>query len=170
MIEVDRGARYDAARQRIAALVGGDVAPGTRVPATPGWSVHDVVAHLAGVARDALTGNMEAAPGDAWTAAQVARSVGVPIAELLDVVEPDDLLARAHRYVVELAEVASPGSLRDTKAMVYAHLGLGYPDALRDANEVQWAAVARPDATEGAMSLLERRPPQFSRLGSEAAP
>ena len=102
-----------------------------------------------------------------WSSRRVDAAEALRLGLVEDVVESDDLLARARRYIVELAEVASPGSLRDTKAMVYAHLGLGYPAALRDADEVQWAAVARPDATEGAMSLLERRPPQFSRLGSQ---
>ena len=78
---------------------------------------------------------------------------------------PEDLLARARRYVVELAAVAAPGSLRDTKRLVCAHLGLGYPEALRDADRAQWEAIARPDAAEGAASLLERRPPRFARVG-----
>ena len=82
-MDVDRGALYESARQRFAALVGAGVDPDAAVPATPAWTVHDVVAHLAGIARDAMTGNMEGAPGEAWTAAQVARGLGVPIADLL---------------------------------------------------------------------------------------
>ena len=54
-----------------------------RVPATAGWAMHDVLAHLAGVTEDAATGNMTGAPGDAWTAAQVARGAGRADAELL---------------------------------------------------------------------------------------
>lgn len=41
------------------------------VPACPGWTAHDVLAHLAGVAADATSGNLAGAPGPAWTAAQV---------------------------------------------------------------------------------------------------
>jgi len=81
---IDPGALYHAARVRISALMsGGEVDPDRRVPATPAWRVHDVVSHLAGVAEDAVNGNLEGAPGEAWTAAQVARGAGKPIAELL---------------------------------------------------------------------------------------
>lgn len=70
----DLGASYRAARERISALVTAhDSALGRTVPATPDWTVHDVLAHVAGVAHDAATGNMAGAPGDDWTAAQVAR-------------------------------------------------------------------------------------------------
>lgn len=80
----DLGALYANARRRIAALVGAEgVDPQLAVPATPGWSVHDVVAHLTGVAADAVSGNMDGAPGEAWTAAQVARGRGRSIADLL---------------------------------------------------------------------------------------
>jgi enoyl-CoA hydratase/carnithine racemase len=102
-----------------------------------------------------------------WSSRKVDAAEALRLGLVEDVVEPDDLLARARRYVVELAEVASPGSLRDTKRLVYAHLGIGYPDALREADRVQWEAIARPDALEGALSLIERRPPNFARIGAE---
>ena len=78
----DLGASYRAARERISALLSGTDTT-QRVPATAGWAMHDVLAHLAGVTEDAATGNMTGAPGDAWTAAQVARGAGRADAELL---------------------------------------------------------------------------------------
>jgi uncharacterized protein (TIGR03083 family) len=45
--------------------------------------VHDVVAHLAGISEDATSGNMEGAPGEAWTAAQIARGEGRSIDDLV---------------------------------------------------------------------------------------
>ena len=81
---VDLGALYSAARQRITALVTADgVDLEAIVPSTPAWRVHDVVAHLAGVAADAIGGNMEGAPGEAWTAAQVARGRDRSLADLI---------------------------------------------------------------------------------------
>ena len=53
------------------------------VPATPGWTVQDVVAHLAGIVDDGIHGNMVGAPGDAWTAAQVAKRHGWSMADVL---------------------------------------------------------------------------------------
>src|SRR4249919_846335 len=56
------------------------------VPATPAWTVHDVLAHLAGSPADLLADRMDGAPSAAWTARHVderaARSVDELIAEL----------------------------------------------------------------------------------------
>lgn len=53
------------------------------VPASPDWTVHQVVAHLAGTASDLTTGRMAGAPGSAWTARQLDERDGVPVADLL---------------------------------------------------------------------------------------
>ena len=42
-----------------------------RVPATPDWTVHDLLAHLAGETTDLLNGRMDDAPSAAWTARHV---------------------------------------------------------------------------------------------------
>lgn len=81
---IDLGALYRGARERITTLVAGsDVDPEVAVPATPEWNLHDVIAHLSGIAADASSGNMEGAPGETWTAAQVLRGVGRTVAEML---------------------------------------------------------------------------------------
>ncbi len=61
-----------------------DAAGAAVVPATPAWSVHDLLAHLVGVARDVVEGRLDGIGGDAWTDAQVQRRRGVPRAALLD--------------------------------------------------------------------------------------
>ena len=52
------------------------------VPATPAWTVHDVLAHMAGGCADAVTGRMDGAPSPEWTARHVAERAGLPVAEL----------------------------------------------------------------------------------------
>ncbi|MCO5331462.1 MAG: hypothetical protein M9961_15425 [Ilumatobacteraceae bacterium] len=85
MSSPDLGALYRAARERISAIVTADgVDPDRIVPATPAWSVHDLVAHITGVAADATSGNMAGAPGEAWTAAQVERGRDRSIAEMVE--------------------------------------------------------------------------------------
>lgn len=79
---VDLGAWYRSARTRITSHLD-DRVGGLAVPATPGWNVHDLVAHLAGIATDAVTGNMEGVTTDAWTAAQVERGRGRSVTELV---------------------------------------------------------------------------------------
>jgi uncharacterized protein (TIGR03083 family) len=58
------------------------------VPACPDWSVRDLFSHVAGVAADAVAGNIGAAGEPEWTAAHVAdrreRSVAELVAELED--------------------------------------------------------------------------------------
>jgi uncharacterized protein (TIGR03083 family) len=64
---------YAASRSRIIALVeplSADRA--SRLVGTcPGWTVHDVVAHLTGIADDVLAGRVAGLGSPAWTAAQV---------------------------------------------------------------------------------------------------
>ncbi|HEX7309013.1 maleylpyruvate isomerase family mycothiol-dependent enzyme [Lentzea sp.] len=61
---------YDAARQRITALVAG-ADPQTPVAATPGWSVKDVVAHLAGGLRDFVDRRFDGVESGEWGERQV---------------------------------------------------------------------------------------------------
>ncbi len=56
----------------------------TAMQCTPGWTVRDVLSHVAGIPDDGLAGRMEGAPGEAWTAAQIERNRGFSVAELLD--------------------------------------------------------------------------------------
>ena len=93
--------------------------------------------------------------------AQEAREVG-----LVDrVVASELLLDTARDYVSRLSKVTAPKAIGATKRLVYEHLGLGYEAALRDAERVQNQFVTAPDAIEGAQSFLERRPPEFERIG-----
>lgn len=77
---------YRGARARITALVMAHPdATNTPVPATPGWRVHDVIAHLVGGTEDLIGGwRPTGGPTEEWTAAHVARGREVPTAQLLD--------------------------------------------------------------------------------------
>jgi uncharacterized protein (TIGR03083 family) len=56
---------------------------GTAVPGTPGWSVHDVLAHLTAIPADALAGRLTGVPSDDQTATQVAERKDRDVGELL---------------------------------------------------------------------------------------
>lgn len=66
----DFGTVYREAQGRVLSLVHNQNAE-TPVPGCPGWTVKDVVAHLAGALEDIRVGNIEGAPGPEWTSAQV---------------------------------------------------------------------------------------------------
>ena len=69
---------YQETRERVIGLVTGldDAAWSTAVAACPGWSVRDVVAHVAAVAEDWVSGRLAGPPTDEETAAQIARFGG----------------------------------------------------------------------------------------------
>jgi enoyl-CoA hydratase/carnithine racemase len=100
-----------------------------------------------------------------WSSRKIDAVEAHRIGLVQQVVEPDDLLAACRRYVVDLAENVSPASIADTKRLVYEGFGVTYPDALREIDAVQYAALDRVDAKEGAAALIEKRPPAFPRLG-----
>ncbi|MGO9344324.1 MAG: maleylpyruvate isomerase N-terminal domain-containing protein [Acidimicrobiales bacterium] len=80
----DLGIHYKAARQRISSVVAAvDDPAGVPVPACPGWSVHDVVAHLTAVVEDVLAGRRTGPPSEDETAAQVARRQNIETALVL---------------------------------------------------------------------------------------
>jgi len=81
----DLAGMYRETRERLTDLVAGldEAQLGTPVPACPGWSVADVVGHLAAIPEDALAGRLTGPPSEAQTAAQVARFRGRPVAQTL---------------------------------------------------------------------------------------
>jgi uncharacterized protein (TIGR03083 family) len=84
MSDVDLGALYGMVRERLAGVVAEVPEPATvAVPACPGWSVQDVIAHLVAICDDMLGGRLRRAPTDQWTAAQVAARKDQSMADLL---------------------------------------------------------------------------------------
>jgi uncharacterized protein (TIGR03083 family) len=81
----DWGALYREHVADVSALASGltDEQLATTVPATPDWTVHEVYAHMAGGASDALTGRMDGAPSPAWTGRHVGERRERPVAELV---------------------------------------------------------------------------------------
>jgi enoyl-CoA hydratase/carnithine racemase len=100
-----------------------------------------------------------------WSSRKIDAAEAHRIGYVQQVVEPDDLLAACRRYVVDLAENVSPASIADTKRLVYEGYGVTYPSALEEIDAVQYAALDRVDAKEGAAALIEKRGPSFPRLG-----
>jgi len=101
-----------------------------------------------------------------WSSRKIDAAEAHRVGLIQQVTQPDDLLPAARRYVVDLAENVSPASLADTKRLVYEGYGVRYPDALDTIDGVQYAALDRVDAKEGAAALVEKRAPNFPRLTS----
>jgi uncharacterized protein (TIGR03083 family) len=80
-VTAEAAAAYRDGRERMSAMLrgAGAAAEQVGVPACPGWTPKDVVAHLAGVCADILAGRLDGVGTDPWTAVQVdeRRSMGV---------------------------------------------------------------------------------------------
>jgi len=80
----DWGDLYREHVSAVSALAGGlsDDQLRSSVPASPAWTVHDVLAHLAGVCSDTVTGRTDGAPAPEWTARHVAERAELSVADL----------------------------------------------------------------------------------------
>jgi uncharacterized protein (TIGR03083 family) len=77
---------YHNTRRRVTELVASldPAALGERVPACPDWTVHQLVAHMAGIPEALTSGSFPAGDLQAWLDELVAERQDVPVPELLD--------------------------------------------------------------------------------------
>lgn len=76
---------WSRAQQRVIGLVA-DMTPeqaGIVVPACPGWTVRELLAHMVGLGADVVAGDEPDDHNAGWTARQVARRQGRDVAELV---------------------------------------------------------------------------------------
>lgn len=92
-----------------------------------------------------------------------ARDLGL----LNQLVEPDELLPWCNDYITTLAERCSPASIAIMKQQVYTELHVGLGAAERHAGKLMGESFGRPDFREGVKSFLEKRSPEFARLGDD---
>ena len=96
-----------------------------------------------------------------WSSRRVHADGALRIGLLDRVFPADELLAGLVAYVDELAANVSPSAIAVMKSQVYRHLSDAMLPSLADADRLTQAQLKHPDALEGAMSLIERRPPRF---------
>jgi len=76
--------------------------------------------------------------------------------------EPDDVLPAAYELAAELVANTSPVSVAVTRQLLYRMAALDSPYHARDLDSQLIAGAAgNPDAVEGVLSFLQRRPPDF---------
>ena len=88
LIEAYKGVR---ARVRAAVEAAAPDAMSATCPATPEWRVHDLLAHLVGVANDVREGRIDGVATNPWTQAQVDARLTMSEAEMLDTWDADSV-------------------------------------------------------------------------------
>jgi uncharacterized protein (TIGR03083 family) len=122
------------------------------VPASPAWTVHDVLAHLAGGCSDAVTGRMDGAPAPEWTARHVAERAELPVTDLTAEL-------RTHQDAIEATTVDNPRpaivwDIVVHHADLHEALGLGelpermWRPVLDGVAPMKFGATAIPDEVE----------------------
>ena len=76
---------------------------------------------------------------------------------------------RVVAYADDLAAQISPSAIAVMKSQVWRHLSEPMLPALADADRLTQAQLKHPDAYEGAMSLIERRAPNFQPWTGDAS-
>jgi len=96
-----------------------------------------------------------------WSSRRVNAEEALRIGLLDRLVPADGLVDAVVEYADKLASEISPRAIAVIKSQVYRHLSQGALPALEDSQRLMDEAIAHPDAREGALSLIERRAPQF---------
>ena len=77
----------------------------------------------------------------------------------------EELLSFCREYIFNLASACSPTSIAVMKRQVYDQLHRGLGDAELDSQRLMVESFGRPDFKEGVQSFLQKRPPEFKRVG-----
>ena len=93
-----------------------------------------------------------------------ARELGL-LNHMVD--DPDELLPWCRTYIENLAANCSPTSMAIMKRQVYEHLHHGLGAAEAEAARLMVESFHRPDFAEGVQSFLQKRPPEFGRIGND---
>ena len=83
-----------------------------------------------------------------------------------ELVPADRLVDHCRSYVEQLARTSSPTSMAVMKRQVHEQLHRGLGAAERDAQRLMVESFARPDFAEGVRSFVEKREPEFPRIGA----
>ncbi|MEX2628136.1 MAG: maleylpyruvate isomerase family mycothiol-dependent enzyme [Ilumatobacteraceae bacterium] len=106
----------------------------TPVGCCPGWTVRDVLSHVAGLADDLVAGRVEGAATDPWTAVQVERWRDAPVDELL--AQWESQAPTVAELLDQLGEIRPPIDCCSHEHDVRAALGR---PGNRDSAVIEWA-------------------------------
>jgi enoyl-CoA hydratase/carnithine racemase len=98
-----------------------------------------------------------------WSSRPVEAAEAFRIGLADRVTPPEELIDAVESYAQGLADKVSPASLALMKRHVIRHLSMPFDESAREAQALMLDVLKGPDAQEGAMSFVERRPTRFAR-------
>jgi enoyl-CoA hydratase/carnithine racemase len=102
-----------------------------------------------------------------WSARKLLGDEAKEIGWAERVVEEGQSVQAAVDYIKMLAETVSPTSLKIIKAQVYRHMNSELGPSLKETNAWMAESLEQDDFKEGVASFLEKRSPDFKRVGSD---
>lgn len=100
-----------------------------------------------------------------WSSRRVDAAEALRIGLADRIVPAGELIPAIAAYVDEMAVTVSPNAIATIKRQVYAHWEQDFLAASIASDRLMQDALAHPDAREGALSFIERRPARFQPLG-----
>jgi len=100
-----------------------------------------------------------------WSARKFLADEAYELGLVERLVESGESVDAAAAYIRELAAVGSPTSFKIIKAQVYRHLNMQLADAMKETNALMAESLEKEDFKEGVRSFIEKRPPEFKRVG-----
>lgn len=100
-----------------------------------------------------------------WSARKFLGDEAYELGVVERLVESGESVEAAAAYIRELAAVGSPTSFKIIKAQVYRHLNMTLGEAMKESNALMAESLEREDFKEGVRSFIEKRAPEFKRIG-----
>ena len=100
-----------------------------------------------------------------WTGRRIEGEEALQLGLADRLSENGESVNDAKEFIRTLARTASPRSLMEMKQMVYRHLNMELGPAIDETQRRQDASLKREDFTEGVRSFVEKREPNFGRIG-----
>lgn len=100
-----------------------------------------------------------------WSSRKVRAEEALEIGLIDRLYEPEELVPAAIEYVEQLGLYSSPTSMMLIKQQVYQHMHLPLGEAMKASDALMIDCIKRDDYKEGVASFVEKRAPNFKRIG-----